>query len=195
MKKLLIALMLTIGISSVTFAMMTKHGANFDWQQLGLSSEQEKVIGTLQDHYFERLQNLRIQELNTKDKKQQMVIFRNEMISEIKNVLTNEQKQQASEIVITEMKSRIDKRLSFLIEELALTTEQEGGLKYVLSLRFSELGERKLISEIPDFNDRQQMIDQLDEVLPKMLSTQQLDQWQNIKEKRVRYINNRSAYS
>ena len=109
------------------------------------------------------------------------------MIAEIKSVLTNEQKQRASDIVIVEMKSRMDKRLSFLLDELSLTKEQEARLKYTLSMRFSELGERELISEIPDFNDRQQMINQLDEILPQMLSTLQLEQWQGVKQKRMEY--------
>lgn len=187
MKQLLISLMLTIGISSVTFAMMAKHGDGFDWHQLELTDTQKQLVETIRTDYTEQLKVLRMQDLEPTDKKQQIVIYKNEMIAEIKNLLTDKQKQKASEIVVSELKGRIDKRLSFLIQDLNLSTEQEDALKYVLAMQFSELGERQMISEIPDFNDRQQMLDYLDEILPKMLSSAQLVEWEIIKEKRMQY--------
>lgn len=187
MKKILIASMLIIGISSVTLSMMNNHTGDFDWRQLNLSTVQEQLIRSIEQGHAERLQHLREQKFAAKDKKQQREILRNQMIAEIKNVLTNDQQQRASEIVMAEMKSRMDKRLSFLLDELSLTKEQTARLKYLLSMRFSELGERLSISEIPDFNDRQQMINQLDDTLPRMLSTLQLEQWQNIKQKGMAY--------
>lgn len=187
MKKILIAFMLIIGISSVTLSMMNNHTGDFDWRQLNLSTVQKQLIRRIEQGHAERLQHLREQKFAAKDKKQQREILRNQMIAEIKNVLTNDQQQRASEIVMAEMKSRMDKRLSFLLDELSLTKEQTARLKYLLSMRFSELGERLSISEIPDFNDRQQMINQLDDTLPRMLSTLQLEQWQNIKQKGMAY--------
>lgn len=187
MKQLLISLMLTIGISSVTFAMMANHDNGFDWHQLELTETQDQLIASIRESYFEQLKVLRLQNMEAGDKKQQMAIIKNEMIAEIKNLLTTQQKQKASEIIVAEMKGRIDKRLSFLITELNLSEEQEKGLKYVLTMQFSELGERKRINEIPDFNDRQQMLDHLDAILPKMLSMTQLVQWEIIKEKRMQY--------
>jgi len=111
------------------------------------------------------------------------VQLREQMVTKVKSILSDEQKLLASEAVVDELESRMNKRLTRVINELILTSEQEDSLKYILAEKINQLQEQLLVREIPDFNDRQQMLDQLDEVLPELLSSEQLVLWQQLKYK------------
>ena len=74
------------------------------------------------------------------------------------------------------------------MNELIMTSDQQNNLKRALLEKFNELQEHLLVRAIPDFNDRQQMFDQLDEVLPEILSSEQSTLWQQMKFKRQLYL-------
>lgn len=183
MKRLLTMLMLLIAISSVALTMTGKHGQDIDWQALNLSEQQDAQVQVIRKDYLKRFHILKNQELAAESKQQKLVQLREQMVEKVKAILSDEQKLLASEAVVDELESRINKRLTRVINELILTSEQEDSLKDILAEKINRLQEQLLVQEIPDFNDRQQMLDQLDEVLPELLSTEQLVLWQQMKYK------------
>lgn len=183
MKRLLTMLMLSIAIGSVALTMTGKHGAGIDWQALNLTELQDAQVQVIRKDYLERFHTLKNQKLDIESKEQQLVQLREQMVTKVKSILSDEQKLLASEAVVDELESRMNKRLTRVINELILTSEQEDSLKYILAEKINQLQEQLLVREIPDFNDRQQMLDQLDEVLPELLSSEQLVLWQQLKYK------------
>jgi hypothetical protein len=187
MKRVLTILMLAIAISAVACTMAGKHGQGIDWQSLNLTEQQGAQVQVIRKDYLERFQVLKNQELEAESKAMQLLQLREQMVMEVKVILSDEQKLLASEAVVDEMESRINKRLARVMNELTLTSEQEKSLKQILSEKFDALQEQLLVFEIPDFNDRQQMFDQLDEVFPQLLSSEQLERWQEMKYKHQLY--------
>lgn len=183
MKKILTTLMLSIAISAVALTMTDQHGQNIDWRSLELTQQQGTQIQVIRNDYVEQFQALRNQNLDAEIKKQELLQLREKMVVEVKSMLSNKQQLLAGEAIVNEMKSRIDKRLTRVVSELILTPDQIDTLKQTLSKKFNELQEQFLVLEIPDFNDRQQMFDQLDEVFPQLLSGEQLELWQQMKYK------------
>lgn len=188
MKRVLTILMLFIGIGSVALTTAGKHGQGIDWQSLNLTEQQGALVQVIRKDYLERFQSLRNEDLSAENKEQQLVQLRQQMVLEVKEILSDEQQMLASEAVVDEMESRIDKRLARVMNELILTSDQEETLKKTLSEKFNALQEQFLVLEIPDFNDRQQMFDELDEVLPQLLSSEQLELWQQMKYKRQLHL-------
>lgn len=183
MKKILTTLMLSIAISAVALTMTDLHGQNIDWRSLELTQQQGTQIQVIRNDYVEQFQALRNQNLDAEIKKQELLQLREKMVVEVKSMLSNKQQLLAGEAIVNEMESRIDKRLTRVVSELILTPDQIDTLKQTLSKKFNELQEQFLVLEIPDFNDRQQMFDQLDEVFPQLLSGEQLELWQQMKYK------------
>jgi hypothetical protein len=188
MKRVLTILMLSIAISSVALTVAGKHGQGIDWQSLNLSEQQDAQVQVIRKDYLDRFQTLRNQQLDAELKEHQLLQLREQMVSEVKNILSDEQKLLASEAVVDEMESRINKRLTRVVAELILTSDQEESLKQTLSEKFNLLQKQLSVLKIPDFNDRQQMFDQLDEVFPQLLSSEQLELWQQMKYKRQLHL-------
>jgi hypothetical protein len=188
MKRLTIALMLTLGISSVAMAIGGHHGQHLDWDQLNLSDIQQEQVKTIRKDYRDQFQSLRKQDTDKPEKKQQMLELRKKMIAEMQQVLSSEQKQQASSMMVEQMEKRINKRLNRLTSKLALTSDQQASIQALLTAKLAEIKEQLLVGNIPGFHDRQQMFNQLDQVMPNMLSSDQLAQWQKIKDKREKHI-------
>jgi Spy/CpxP family protein refolding chaperone len=188
MTRLIISLMLTLGISSVAMALSGHHGNHLDWDQLNLTETQQKRIQTLRKDYREQFQSLRKQDTDKVEKKQKMLVLRNKMIAETQQVLTPEQRQEASSMMLEKMEKRISKRLSRLASKLALTSEQQASIQVLLSAKLAEIKDPLLAGSIPTFYDRQRMFDQLDKAMPSILSSDQLAQWQQIKQKRGKHM-------
>lgn len=188
MKRLTIAIMLSIGISSVAIAMGGKHGQRFDWEELDLTDKQEEQIKVIKEGYREQFHSLRKSEGDTATKKQDMYQLRQDMIAEVRLVLTPEQQLEASTLIIEKMEKRIAKRMNRLHKKLDLTPEQKESLQQVLSVRLAEVKERLKAGDVPEFSDKQKMFQQLDQVMPTILSTEQLEQWQKVKEKRAKHF-------
>lgn len=188
MKRLTIAIMLSIGISSVAIAMGGKHGQRFDWEELDLTDKQEEQIKEIKEGYRKQFHSLRKSEGDTATKKQNMYQLRQDMIAEVRLVLTPEQQLEASTLIIEKMEKRIAKRMNRLHKKLDLTPEQKESLQQVLSVRLAEVKERLKAGDVPEFSDKQKMFQQLDQVMPTILSTEQLEQWQKVKEKRAKHF-------
>ncbi len=188
MKRLLTMLMLAIGIGTVALSVTGKHGQGMDWQLLNLTAQQDSQVKVIHKEYQDSFQMLRKQDLDAEVKEQRLLKLRKEMLVDMKKILTDEQNKIAIDVVANEMESRINKRLDRVMTELILTSDQQENLKQALSEKFNELQGLLLVRAIPDFNDRQQMFDQLDEVLPEILSSEQSKLWQQIKFKRQLYL-------
>jgi len=180
--------MLAIGIGTVALSVTGKHGQGIDWQVLNLTAQQDTQVQIINKEYQDSFQALRKQELNAEDKEQGLLQLRKDMLVDMKNILTDEQKKIAIDMVANEMEGRINKRLDRVMNELILTSEQQIDLKKTLAVKFNQLQEQLLVRAIPDFNDRQQMFDQLDELLPEILTSEQSKLWQQIKFKRQLYL-------
>ncbi|NRA23391.1 MAG: hypothetical protein HRU08_02750, partial [Oleispira sp.] len=162
MKRLIISLMLTLGISSVAMALSGHHGKHLDWDKLNLTETQQERIQALREDYREQFQVLRKQDTDKLEKKQKMLVLRNNMIAEMQQVLTLEQRQEASTMMLEKTEKRINKRLSRLASKLALTSEQQASIQVFLSAKLAEIKDPLLAASIPTFYDRQRMFDQLD---------------------------------
>jgi hypothetical protein len=180
--------MLAIGVGTVALSVTGKHGQSMDWQLLNLTAKQDSQVQVIHKEYQDSFLVLRKQELNAEIKEQQLLQLRQQMVVNMKKILTDEQKKIAVDVVASEMESRINKRLDRVMNDLILTSDQQDNLKQALSDKFDKLQELSLVLAIPDFNDRQQMFDQLDEVLPEILSSEQSKLWQQIKFKRQLYL-------
>jgi len=180
--------MLAIGIGTVALSVTGKHGQSMDWQLLNLTAKQDSQVQVIHKEYQDSFLVLRKQELDAEIKEQQLLQLRQQMVVNMKKILTDEQKKIAVDVVASEMESRINKRLDRVMNDLILTSDQQDNLKQALSEKFDKLQELSLVLAIPDFNDRQQMFDQLDEVLPEILSSEQSKLWQQIKFKRQLYL-------
>jgi hypothetical protein len=188
MKQLLTMLMLAIGIGTVALSVTGKHGQGIDWQLLNLTAQQDIQAQIINKEYQDNFQILRKQELDAEVKEQSLLQLRKEMLVGMKKILTDEQKKIAIDVIANEMEGRINKRLDWVVDDLILTSDQQENLKQALTEKFNELQGLLLVRAIPDFNDRQQMFDQLDEVLPGILSSEQSKLWQQIKFKRQLYL-------
>lgn len=183
MKRILSSLMLSMAVAIVALTITDKYDQDIDWQLVKLTEQQNTKIQVIRNDYVENFQALRNQDLASEVKKQELVQLREQMVVEVKSMLTDKQQLLASEAIIDEMESRIDRRLTRVVRALILTPDQEASLKDALSKKFNDLQDQFLVLEIPDFNDRQQMFDQLEEVLPNLLSGEQLELWQQMKYK------------
>ena len=148
MKKLMIALMLSIGIGSVAMAMNGQHGQRLDWDKLNLTANQEEQVQTIRKTYRNEFQSLRKYGIEKAEMKQQMLVLRTNLITSIQNVLTDEQKQQASAQVIEQLEKRMIKRLHLLSGKLALTSDQKQSVEVVLASKLVALKGQLLLFDI-----------------------------------------------
>lgn len=188
MKRITIVVMLSIGISSVALAMGGKHGQRFDWKELDLTDKQEEQIKVIKESYRDQFHSLRKSNGDTAAKSQGMYQLRQDMITEVRLILTPEQQLEASTLIIEKMEKRIAKRMKRLNKKLDLTPEQTESLQQVLTVRLAEVKEQLKSGNVPQFSNKQKMFQQLDQIMPTILSTEQLEQWQKLKEKRAKHF-------
>lgn len=188
MKRLMIAFMLSIGISSVVMSLSDHHGQQIDWNQLSLTTQQAQQVKTIRTAYRKEFQILRKYEIDKADKKQQMLVLRQQMIVAIEQVLSSEQKQHASAMMITQMEKRINKRLNRLADKLAMTTEQQEVVRLLVSTNLQAYQDKILLGSTTEIEQRQYMLEQVHQLMPNILSSDQLAQWQKIQGKRLHHL-------
>jgi arginine utilization protein RocB len=188
MKRLMIALMLSIGIVSVAMSVGGDHGQRLDWDQLNLTEQQTQQVQTIRKTYRDDFQRLRQQEIDKLDKKRQLLSLRDIMVANIQQVLSAEQRQQARAMMAEQAEKRINKRLDRLARNLALTSKQQHAMRILVSANLVQNPKAFLAVNLSGINNRQSMFDQVDKFMPNILSSLQLKQWQKIKDKRIRYL-------
>lgn len=188
MKRLMIAVMLSIGIGSVGMSLSGDHGQQLDWDQLNLTDVQSQKIETIRNTYRDDFQRLRKYEIDKLDKKQQMLQLRQTMIVDMQELLSSEQKQQASALLIAKIEKRINKRLNRLADRLAMTDEQQEIVRLLVSTNLHEYKDEILLGTTTEIDQRQFMLEQVKQLMPNLLSSDQLAQWQKIQNKRLDYL-------
>ncbi|MFQ3170162.1 MAG: hypothetical protein ACI9DG_000173 [Oleispira sp.] len=188
MKRLMIALMLSIGIGSVAMSVGGDHGQRLDWDQLNLTDQQTQQVQTIRNTHRDDFQRLRQQEIDKLDKKRQMLSLRDTMLANIQQVLSAEQKQQAKAMMAEQTEKRINKRLDRLARNLALTSKQQHAMRSLVSTNLVQYPKAFWAENLSGTNNRQSMFDQVDELMPNILSSLQLVQWQKIKDKRIKHL-------
>ncbi|CCK77714.1 hypothetical protein OLEAN_C35380 [Oleispira antarctica RB-8] len=181
MKQLMIALMLSIGIGSVAMSLGGDHGQRLDWDQLNLSSNQAQQVQTIRKAYQDEFQRLRKHDISKLDKKSQMLGLRDDMIANLTQVLSEDQRQQASAMMIDQAEKRINKRLDRLADKLALTPKQQDIMRSVVNTNLVENPKALLVTGAAGLDNRAYVFDQVDQIMPDILSSMQLMKWQKIK--------------
>jgi len=187
MKQLMIAFMLSIGISSVVMS-FGDHGQQLDWDQLNLSAQQDQQVNAIRSTYRDDFQRLRKYEIDKSDKKQQMLMLRQKMIADLQELLSPSQKQQASAMIIAQMEKRINKRLDRLADKLAMTTEQQEVVKLLVNNNLKEYQNEVFLGSAIEIDQRQYMLEQVNQLMPNILSSDQLAQWHKIQGKRINHL-------
>jgi len=188
MKNIIITLMLAIGITSVVMATQGQHGQIVDWEQLNLSENQQELVETIRDDYNDQFQSIRKYPFSKTEKQQQYRVLRQDMWVKLQTVLTEDQQFQASSLLIEKMEKRVHQRLDRLTSKLSLTPKQNAGLQQVLVDNLDPIKDQLMEWNFPNSDDRQQLFDQLDQMMPALLSSDQLAQWQLIKQKRIQTL-------
>jgi hypothetical protein len=184
MKNIIITLMLAIGVTSVVMATQGQHGQIVDWDQLNLSDNQEELVQTIRDDYKDQFQLVRKTPFDKAEKLQQYSTLRQTMVVKLQTVLTEEQKLKAGSLLVEKMEKRMQLKLQRLIKKLSLTSEQNVNLQQALTEKLTPIRDQLMQWDIPNTSDRQQLFDQLDQMMPALLSSDQLAQWQIIKQNR-----------
>lgn len=125
MNKLIVAVMLCVGLSSVGMALFGSHGQKFDWQALELTQSQQQQIDQIQQAYQAEFQRIRKYQGSKIARNEQMFSLKNEMIANIQNLLSDEQKQQAHQMMAEKLERREAKRLQLQGHKLSLTRHQQ----------------------------------------------------------------------
>jgi Spy/CpxP family protein refolding chaperone len=189
MKKTIAALVLGLGISSVAFAFGGgHHRGHFDWDELDLTDTQEDQVETIKDNYHDKFHALRKSEGAREDKRSEFFSLRQQMMIELKEVLTPEQQQEAQGLIFAKVEKRMNKRLDKLSWKLGLTDEQEANLKTRLEAKLVGIKARVEAGDIPKMADRESMLKEFDAQMQNMLSAEQLSEWNELKEKRIQHI-------
>jgi hypothetical protein len=185
MKRLMVAVMLSIGIGSVAMSLGENHGQQLDWQQLNLTEQQSQQVHTIRSTYHDDFQSLRKYDIDKSEKKHLMLVLRDKMIANMQQVLSAEQRQQASVMMVEQAEKRINKRLDRLAGKLALTSTQQLTMRTLVNTNLVAYQKEFLGGRAIGINNQQSMFDRVDQILPNILSSDQLQQWQKIKYKRI----------
>lgn len=169
MKRLMITAMLFIGIGSVVMAVGGDHGQQVNWDQLNLTKQQAKEIRSVRKAYRDQFQELRKYAIDKNQKQQQMLLLRQTMLAGFERILSEQQNRKMNKMIIDQQKKRVDKRLGFLADKLALTMEQKQSIHSLVS------------NNLVRIKKEQQIFKQMDKIMTKILSSQQLEKWQKIK--------------
>ena len=188
MKQLMIALMLAIGISSVAMSFFGSHGQRLNWDQLSLSDQQAQEVQAIQKTYRDEFQRLRKHNTDKLAKESRLLELRDNMTASISQVLSAEQRKQAGEMMIEQAEKRINKRLDRLADKLELTPKQEDIVRSVVNTNLVENPKEFLVSRHSGITHREYVLDQVDQIMSNILSSMQLEQWQKIKDDRMKHI-------
>ena len=192
MKRLMITLMLFIGISSVVMAVGGEHGQQVNWDELNLTKQQANEINSIRKEYRDQFQELRKHAIDKNQKKQEMLLLRQTMLSGFERILSEKQNQKMNKMMLDQQKKRVDKRLGYLAGKLALTPEQKQSIHSLVSNNLADNTSEFLIDDLAKIKKKQQILKQMDQVMTDILSRQQLEKWQKIKGQRER---NQALYS
>jgi len=188
MKNIIITLMLAIGVTSVVMATQGQHGQIVDWDQLNLTDNQEELVQTIRDDYRDQFQLVRKSPFDKAEKSQQYSVLRETLVVKLQTVLTEEQNLKAGNLLIEKMEKRMAKKLDRLTKKLSLTAEQNINLQQALVKKLTPIKNQLMQWDIPSASDRQQLFDQLDQMMPALLSRDQLARWQIIKQNRIQSL-------
>jgi hypothetical protein len=188
MKQLMIAVMLSIGIGSVAMSVGGDHGQRLDWNQLNLTDQQAVEVQAIRKTYREDFQRIRKYEIESLDKKRQLLVLRDAMVAHVEQVLSAQQRAQAGIMLVEQAEKRISKRLNLLAGKLDLTSKQQVTMRSLVSTNLVQNPTRDLAEGMTLINHRQYMIDQIDQFMPNLLSSVQLVEWQKIKNKHREYL-------
>jgi hypothetical protein len=188
MKRLMVAAMLSIGISSVVMSLGGNHGQQLDWQQLNLSAQQAQQVKTIRSSYRDDFQDLRKYNIGKSEKKHLMLVLRDKMIVNLQQVLSAEQREQAGAMMAEQAEKRINKRLDRLAGKLALTSKQQNAMRSLVNTNLVAYQKEFFGGSAIGINHQQSMFDQVDQIMPNILSSDQLQQWQKIKYKRIKSL-------
>lgn len=111
MNKILVMAMLCLGLTASVMALFGPHGQKFDWQALELSQFQQQQIEQIELAYQAEFQRIRKFSGSNESRNEQLLNLRSEMITNIQNLLSVEQKQQASQMMADKLAQRESKRL------------------------------------------------------------------------------------
>lgn len=192
MQKLFVLLMLTIGLSSVGLALSGSHGQRFDWQQLTLSAQQANDIELIQQDYYRNFQFIRKQMLTAEEKTKALLVLRRDQVMAIEKVLDDDQITQARSLMLAAMEKREFKRLKRISNKLALRPEQEQAVSIWLQDQIASLQDELIYGDLSAIETRQSLMEQLNVILPAILSEQQLAQWQIFKQGRDKFYQYRA---
>lgn len=185
MKKTIATMILGLSISSMAFAFGGQHRGHFDWDRLDLTESQEQQIDQIREDFHDQFRNLRKAEGERNGKKQEFMELRQQMMTDIKAILTPEQKQQARGLMLSKVEKRMNKRLKKLSWKLDLSDEQESSLKEHLSLKMAAVKSRVEQGEVPALKDRGTFLNELDDKMQQILKPEQLAEWQELKQRRM----------
>jgi hypothetical protein len=188
MKQLMIAVMLSIGIGSVAMSVGGDHGQHLDWDQLDLTDRQVLEVQAIRKTYREDFQRIRKYEIEALDKKRQMLVLRDAMVAHVEQVLSAQQRAQAGIMIVEQAEKRINQRLNLLAGKLGLTSKQQVTMRSLMGTSLVQNPKRDAVGSLTLINNRQYMIDQIDQFMPNILSSGQLVEWQKIKNKHSEYL-------
>lgn len=188
MKQLMIALMLSIGISSVVMSFNGQHGQQVEWDELNLTEVQSQQIDLIQENYRKNFQRLRKHDLEKSDLTNRLLSLREDMVLEIGSLLSVQQKLQASAMVIEKVENRINKRFERLAKKLAMTEQQQATIRKLVNNNLGEHQDEILLGSITEIEQHKYMLEQVNLLMPNILSSEQLAQWKKIKDQRFNYL-------
>ncbi len=128
MNKFIVTAMLCMGLSSVGMALFGSHGQKFDWQALDLSQSQQQQIDQIQQNYQTEFQRIRKYQGSKVNRNEQLFTLKSEMIANIQSLLTAEQKQQASQMMLEKLERRESKRLQLQGHKVSISSREDKSL-------------------------------------------------------------------
>jgi len=185
MKKTFATMILGLSISSMAFAFGGQHKGHFDWDRLDLTESQEQQIEQIRENFHDQFRTLRKAEGERADKKQEFVELRQQMMADIKAILTPEQQQEARGLMLSKVEKRMNKRLKKLSWKLDLNDEQQSSLKEHVAVKMAAVKNRIEDGEVPLMKDRGTFFNELDDKMQQILTPEQLAEWQELKQQRM----------
>jgi len=186
MKKTLATMILGLSVSSMALAFGGgHHRGHFDWDELDLTDAQEERIDDIKDSFHDKFRTLRKSEGDRQDKKQEFITLRQQMMADINDVLTPEQQKEARELMLAKVEKRLNKRMKKLSHKLDLTDEQEATVKTQLDKKLAAVKTKIDAGEKPSYEDRKGMMADMDQTMQSILTAEQLEEWNEMKERRM----------
>ncbi|MCA6064142.1 Spy/CpxP family protein refolding chaperone [Thalassolituus marinus] len=170
----------TLLMATQAMAFDGKH-REIDWEdKLDLTDAQEEKIDAIEDRYHDKFRELRKGDARPGDKHDEMEALMQQMRGEIHDVLTDEQRQQAKDMMREQHAKMQRKHAKRLARDLDLSDEQKDKLMTTLSALKSDY-------EWPlDKAQRDEAHDAFDAAVNSVLDDEQKQKWEKMKEKQKR---------